>query len=79
VSSCTVAVRDREAQSGSSEANQSRGGDEKGEGVLKIGEGERRSGGYGSEGEGGNATVWRRAANVDGVEQMLVIDDSDRC
>jgi hypothetical protein len=46
--------------------------------VLKIGEGKRRSGGCGSEGEGGN-TVWSRAANVGGVEQMLVIDDSDRC
>ena len=46
--------------------------------VLKIGEGKRRSGGCGSEGERGN-TVWRRAANVGGVEQMLVIDDSDRC
>ena len=47
--------------------------------MLKIGEGERRGGGNGGEGEGGMSTVWRSAANVDGVEQMLVIDNSDRC
>ena len=29
--------------------------------------------------EGRIAKVWRSAASVDGVEQMLVIDNSDRC
>ena len=57
------------------------------EGVLeepKVGEVGRRSGGGKRDCGGrtktcGGRTVWRRAANADGVEQMLVIDDSDRC